>query len=114
MPEPIPNSYQEILEYLAKKSEEPEHGDCFKLKVLRRPNASSQIRSTWPRSQTPRSRWSRTANPGSPRSRVAGLRPHVFDGKGKRQHAVLTPRRSSERPHPGSPRHEVEHLAWPT
>jgi len=92
MPEPIPNSYQEILEYLAKKSEEPEHGDCFKLKVLRRPNASSQI-TQYVASFSDAS-FSMVTNAESWLAPFAGgglYVIHVFDGKGRRQHAVLTP-----------------------
>ncbi len=92
MAEPIPNSYQEILEYLAKKAEEPEHGDCFKLKVLRRPNASSQI-TQYVASFTDAS-FSMVTNAESWLAPFAGgglYVLHVFDGKGRRQHAVLTP-----------------------
>lgn len=92
MPEPIPNSYQEILEYLARKAEEPEHGDCFKLKVLRRPNASSQT-TQYVASFTDAS-FSMVTNAESWLAPFAGgglYVLHVFDGKGRRQHAVLTP-----------------------
>ncbi len=105
MPEPIPNSYQEILEYLARKAEEPEHGDCFKLKVLRRPNASSQI-TQYVASFTDAS-FSMVTNAESWLAPFAGgglYVLHVFDGKGRRQHAVLTPAEIIGAPRPPDPR----------
>ena len=105
MPEPIPNSYQEILEYLARKSEEPEHGDCFKLKVLRRPNASSQ--TTQYVASFSDASFSMVTNAESWLAPFAGgglYVLHVFDGKGRRQHAVLTPAEIIGAPRPPDPR----------
>jgi plasmid stabilization system protein ParE len=105
MAEPIPNSYQEILEYLARKAEEPEHGDCFKLKVLRRPNASSQV-TQYVASFTDAS-FSMVTNAESWLAPFAGgglYVLHVFDGKGRRQHAVLTPAEIIGAPRPPDPR----------
>jgi hypothetical protein len=92
MAEPIPNAYQDVMEHLAKRAEDPDHGDCFKLKVLRRPNASTQV--TQYVATFTDATFSMITNAESWLAPFAGgglYVLHVFDGKGKRHHATLTP-----------------------
>ncbi len=92
MAEPIPNAYQDVMEHLVKRAEDPDHGDCFKVKVLRRPNSTTLV--TQYVATFTDATFSMITNAESWLAPFAGgglYVLHVFDGKGKRHHATLTP-----------------------
>ena len=100
MAETTPVTYQDVLDHLSKVASE--NGDCFKLKVVRRPSAAST--TTQHVATFADATWTHIANAESWLAPLAGGGLYViqiFDGRNDRKHhGTITPSEVTGAPHP--------------